>query len=685
MSVQRGLAGALLAWMLLGLGGASAHIRTDAPKQTTPSISTQNSSPLTATPPTTAPRLIVVGGDHNYPPYEYLENGNPTGFNIELIQAIAGTMGFEVEVRLAPWNQVRRQLEQGEIDMLAGMYFSEVRAASVDFSLPHTHVAPGLFVRVDSAVKDFEDARGLSILVQQNDIMHEYLEQTAFTQNIFTVSDPSDALQALAAGEYDAALLSSQAQGWYFIDRFNITNLRRVETGIPPQRYCFAVQKGNNDLLQQLNEGLNVLNATGEYHQISERWFGVYEQRQQWQLIRYYLWGMAGVAALLLLSLFWSRSLRSQVRRQTEALRKNEEQLAITLNSISEAVIATDDHGNIIRMNPAAEALCDCAFSQVRAKPLGEIIKFFDPDTNRTINPLEKVFATGESNPSKKNLILVSSGGRQIRVTESGAPIRDANGNIRGAALVLRDVSEEYFREEVLRASEEKFSKAFLTSPVALSINRLADGLYLEVSDGFVRLTGYSRQEVIGKTSLGLEIWLDPAVLASVVQKLLKDEAVDNLEIECRIKGGGIRTCLYSARLIELEGEKCILAIARDISDRKQAESQVIESQRRLDALINNLSGYAYRCKNDPNWTLEYVSQGCLSITGYRAEELSGDNATLFNELIQESDRAFIWETVQNALEKKKPTLSNTVSVPRAEKKRSSGRKAEASMIREAG
>src|SRR5512137_2231401 len=94
---------------------------------------------IDATPATERPKLIV-GGDHDNPPYEFLENGKPTGFNIELIRAVAEVTGIDVEIRLGPWNHIRHDLEQGKVDMLAGMYYSKDRSRLVDFSVPHTMV-----------------------------------------------------------------------------------------------------------------------------------------------------------------------------------------------------------------------------------------------------------------------------------------------------------------------------------------------------------------------------------------------------------------------------------------------------------------------------------------------------------------------------------------------------------------
>lgn len=122
-------------------------------------ISALFARPALGAPPAAERPKLIVGGDHDNPPYEFLENGKPTGFNIELIRAVADVMGLDVEIRLGPWNQVRHDLEQGKLDMLAGMYYSDDRSRLVDFSVPHTMVSSGLFLRKDTPIRSFADAR----------------------------------------------------------------------------------------------------------------------------------------------------------------------------------------------------------------------------------------------------------------------------------------------------------------------------------------------------------------------------------------------------------------------------------------------------------------------------------------------------------------------------------------------
>ncbi|MGA2151342.1 MAG: PAS domain S-box protein, partial [Geobacteraceae bacterium] len=300
---------------------------------------------------------IVVGGDHDNPPYEFLENGKPTGFNIELMRAVAEATGMDVEFRLGPWSKVREELEQGKIDALAGMYYSAERNKQVDFSLPHTMVSAGLFVRKDSRVRSLEDIKGKEVIVQKGDVIHDYLRENGVTSHIVAVTNPEDELRLLASGRHDCALMPSRFQGEYLKRTLQLTDLRAISTGLPPFRYCFAVRKGNQELLYRLDEGLNILKVNGRYHDIYEKWFGVYEKRDLWETIKYYVLALALSLALFLTFLIWSGTLKKRVEQRTAELRRSEEELRFTQYAIDktmdQAFWMTKD-GRLFYINDAA-------------------------------------------------------------------------------------------------------------------------------------------------------------------------------------------------------------------------------------------------------------------------------------------------------------------------------------------
>jgi PAS domain S-box-containing protein len=140
--------------------------------------------------------------------------------------------------------------------------------------------------------------------------------------------------------------------------------------------------------------------------------------------------------------------------------------------------------------------------------------------------------------------------------------------------------------ENALRESEAKFSIAFRSSPSALSVSTAKDHVYLDVNDSFLQWTGYTRAEVIGHTSVQLQLWAEPDQNRAFRRLLQDNGSVYNFEYAYRRQDGAVRYALVSATLITLGGERCILAQSNDITDRKQAEARSL----RLNRLYATLS-----------------------------------------------------------------------------------------------
>jgi PAS domain S-box-containing protein len=189
---------------------------------------------------------------------------------------------------------------------------------------------------------------------------------------------------------------------------------------------------------------------------------------------------------------------------------------------------------------------------------------------------------TGESIPIEVRAFL-------IRDPEDGAPI--------GMAGIGRDLSDRKRVEKALRLSEEKFAKAFRITPDAVNINRMRDGLYVEINEGFTRATGYEVEDVIGKSSLDLNIWHDPAERDELIRRLKEHGEVLNFEAKFRRKDGRIGTGLMSARILDIDGEKYILSITRDITDRIRLEEQLRQAQK-MEAVGRLAGGIAHDFNN---------------------------------------------------------------------------------------
>ena len=139
---------------------------------------------------------------------------------------------------------------------------------------------------------------------------------------------------------------------------------------------------------------------------------------------------------------------------------------------------------------------------------------------------------------------------------------------------VLHDVTERIEAERALRESEEKFSKAFRTSPDVMSITDLETGHYLEANEAHEKTFGFQREEVLGRSPLELGIIGNPAMREKMLEQLRAAGAVRNLEVEARNRGGDRLTLLTSAELIELGGRRCVLRVANDITGHRRAEAE---------------------------------------------------------------------------------------------------------------
>lgn len=301
---------------------------------------------------------IIIGGDINYPPYEFLdENGQPTGFNVELMRAIARQAGIEIDIHLRPWAEIRKGLTDKNIQAIQGMFYSLERDAVFDFSPPHNLVSHVIVTRAgESLPQNLDELHGKSILVMDGDIMHDVAIQKGYGRQVIPVKSQEEALALLASGKFDSALVA-KVPALYWIEKHAWENLRVSEKPVLSAEYCFAVPHGNSALLDRLSEGLTALKETGEYRRIYSHWLGVYEKPDLsgWQMFRYSLLGVVPMIVLLIGAILWSKSLKAKVGAATAQLRQEIEERKRAEEALRESVA---NHQAIF--NNEIYAICIC-------------------------------------------------------------------------------------------------------------------------------------------------------------------------------------------------------------------------------------------------------------------------------------------------------------------------------------
>ncbi|MBI5054023.1 MAG: PAS domain S-box protein [Chloroflexi bacterium] len=203
------------------------------------------------------------------------------------------------------------------------------------------------------------------------------------------------------------------------------------------------------------------------------------------------------------------------------------------------------------------------------------------------------------------------------------------------------DITERKRAEEALRESEERFSTVFRLSPVAISIVRAADGRFVDVNDVFVKTSGYTREEIVGRTSDQLELWANPENHAAKIRELDEHNAVDTFEFKARTKSGEIKIGLAATAPIDLGGEKHFLSLIHDITDRKSAEETLRQQGAALEAAANGI------VITDRQGVIRWVNPAFTRLTGFTAEESIGQNPRIWQS--GKHDGAFfknLWDTI---------------------------------------
>lgn len=208
-------------------------------------------------------------------------------------------------------------------------------------------------------------------------------------------------------------------------------------------------------------------------------------------------------------------------------------------------------------------------------------------------------------------------------------------------------VRQSFDRVQIaLAGSTEKFATIFRTSPDPILILTLAEGRVLDANQQLVEFYGYSQAELIGRTTVELELWHDPEARSQCRQQLLQRGQIDNLEADARLKSGEVKTVLLSAEICTLEGQACIVTVLRDISDRKAIEMAQAQTQKELQQALQELTHHIENSplatvRWDEHFRIQRWSRQAEKMFGWTAEEVMGKTMMEWH-FIHEDDLAYV-------------------------------------------
>lgn len=277
---------------------------------------------------------------------------------------------------------------------------------------------------------------------------------------------------------------------------------------------------------------------------------------------------------------------------------EREQNLAITLNSIGDAVITTDKDGMVNRINPVAENLTGWRSIDAIGSPLSDIFLIIDATTRQPIeNPIDKVLKTGKIVYLSNHTTLVSRDGTEYQIADSAAPIRDDEKNITGIVLVFNDITEQYrLREEAIR-SRNDLQSIMDHAPAVITVKNTR-GEYTFVNQKFTRLFHTTQEDVLGKTHFDIF----PAEIAEEIQRNDVDviETDLSLDAEEQLPHDDVVHSYISTRFPLRDSDNktyALCTISTDITERKHKDQQLRHSQK-MDALGKLTGGIAHDFNN---------------------------------------------------------------------------------------
>lgn len=294
-----------------------------------------------------------------------------------------------------------------------------------------------------------------------------------------------------------------------------------------------------------------------------------------------------GLRKKSILEVFAARAAAEMERKQSEeALRKSEALNRSLLRALPDLMMRVSRDGIFLDFLPSKFVESLVPADEIVGRSLFEVLP---PEVaSDRLYYVQQALQTGTTQFHEYQLFFPG----EVRYEES----RTVACGEDEALIIVRDITARKQAEEALRVSEDKFSKAFRSSPDFITITVFEGGRFIDVNESFLRVLGYSREEVIGRTVVDLQFWVKSEDRANFRQIVQEKGAVSNFEFEYRKKSGETRVALLSADIIDLGDEPCLLSVITDITERKQAEEALRQSEEKYrelaqqEELINSLA-----------------------------------------------------------------------------------------------
>jgi two-component system cell cycle sensor histidine kinase/response regulator CckA len=305
----------------------------------------------------------------------------------------------------------------------------------------------------------------------------------------------------------------------------------------------------------------------------------------------------------------------TEKKRAQDELWRSEEKFRTLFENAVMGIFQSTPEGRFLSVNPATARMCGYG------SPGEMVASVTDIAAQHYVDPAERglFIRTIEEQGYVRNFEHRTrrKDGSVFWVSVNARAVRDRRGKITHYEGTHEDIQWRKTAEEALRASEERFSKAFRSNPAPVAVSTIDEGRFIEVNDRFLEAFGYRRDEIIGRTSAELDFWASAESREGVLKKLRETGSVKNVLNHYRTKSGQLRTGLWSGDIIRLGDRDVLLSILHDITERKVAEEK-------YQSILADIEEFYY--ETDLRGNLTFFNDAACNIIGYTREELQGKN-----------------------------------------------------------
>ncbi len=591
---------------------------------------------------------LIIAMDHNSPPFTMLNSqSQPAGLLVDLWKLWAQKSGREIQFYVSTWGDTLSALQHGQADIHAGLAYNTSRAKWLSFSRSLYQVTLRIFYpATDPEKKRMEDFTGLTLGVTRGSYAGEYLARHYPEIGLARFDNLDSMIRASLEGPVDG-FVENTLTSMYLLQKMGFSGEFRSGPEVIQTRLLAGVRAGGEQLLREINQGLERI-SPGEWQQLEERWIADPQLRS---------FNEQGYADLQLTSneqmwLGQHPRIRLGVDPAWPPFEFVDEEG--TYQGISADVVALIGE----RLGVTVEPVTQQNWSRVVEKA-----------RNREVDVLPCAVETLERNQFMSFTRPYLSF-PMVVVTRDDAPFLSELDELAGHQVGVGEgfATNKFLRENHPRLAIQTYPtvEAGLEAVSAGKITGFVDNM--AVVTHLIRERGFTNLKIATNTPYRFELAMgvrkDWPELYSILEKALASisssemDAIHRKWISVRYEyDAGFRRMWELAWKVGLAVILLSLVIlywnrrlAEEIRHRRKVENSLRESERSMFTLIGNLPGVAYRCRNDADWSMEFISEGCLELTGYPPRGFLRKNGISLKSLIVAEDREKVREVIQSAL-----------------------------------